>query len=88
MFKGKIQGKIWPDTVHCCHERWDRDRCKLEKSHTEYTPSKNPLIEQLNGWHQCRSGCWKNGTFMKWPDFEKFRNEMYKEASYGQETEG
>lgn len=85
MWRGRVQGKVWPATVYCCHERHNGDRCKREKGHTEHAPSKNPLIEALNGWHQSRSGCWKDGVFMTWPEFERFRTETFKEVSGGKE---
>lgn len=87
MLRGKVRGKVWPETVHCCHGRWNGERCKLEKTHIDYLPSKNPIIEALNGWHQSRSGCWKDGVFMTWPEFERFRNESFKEAGRAQEAE-
>jgi hypothetical protein len=75
--RGRIQGKVWEQTAYPCHERWNGDRCKRPKGHTEHVPSKNPELEKLNGWHQNRSGCWKDGVFMTWPEFEKFRQAIY-----------
>lgn len=88
MRNGKLQGKIWPETATCCHARHATGRCKLDASHISYPPSKNPLIENLNGWHQNRSGCWKDGTFMTWPEFEAFRERTFREVSSAQEAEG
>lgn len=74
MRRGKVQGKIWPPTARPCHSRHETGRCKREQGHEEHEPSKNPDVERLNGWHQNRTGCWKDGEgFLTWREFEQLR---------------
>lgn len=83
MLKGKVQGDVWPATADRCHDRHATGRCKRAQGHEQHAPSKNPKIEALNGWHQNRTGCWKDGVFMTWPEFEAFRQRSFAEVSGG-----
>lgn len=78
----RLRGKIWEPTAFPCHERHHGTRCKLPADHTEYTPSKNPAIEELNGWHQSRTGVWKGDVFLTWSEFDAMRQRAV-EASPG-----
>lgn len=74
--KGKLPGKTWEHPIKRCHERHAGDRCRLSVDHTEFLHSKNPDVDWLNGWHQCRSGCWKGEEFYTWREFEMLRQQV------------
>jgi hypothetical protein len=71
----------WSKVADRCHERCNGERCKRAKGHENGPGSKDPIINQLNHWHQSGNWSWKDGVVYNWKEWNEFGRSILQEAN-------